>query len=138
MYSSLPSLTPTSSIDSPGRSGMSRYAPLKSPEKSNVICSRTSSDPSDWIFTATSASGSEYDFALPIAGQTSAGAAMGGGCAGEESCCDPAQLENCTDGASRAAPSVSKYACGAKLKSPATRFVGTVSSALSYVSTASL
>ena len=112
---------------------MSRYAPLKSPEKSNVICSRTRSDPSDWIFTATSASGSEYDFAPPAAGQSSAAAARARRAARE-----PAQLENCTAGASRAAPSVSKYACGLKLKSPATMFVGTVSSALSYVSTASL
>ncbi len=56
----------------------------------------------------------------------------------EECGAEPAQLENCTAGASRAAPSVSKYACGLKLKSPATMFVGTVSRALSYVSTASL
>jgi hypothetical protein len=44
---------------------------------------------------------------------------------------EPLQLENWTDGASRVAPSVSKYSRGRKLKIPATMFVGTVSSALS-------
>jgi hypothetical protein len=54
----LPSLTEMSSIDSPSRIGMSRYAPLKSPLKSNVICSRTRSEPSGRISTAMSAPGS--------------------------------------------------------------------------------
>jgi hypothetical protein len=49
-----------------------------------------------------------------------------------------AQLENCTAGASRVTPSASKYARSRKLKIPATTFVGTVSSALSYVRTVSL
>jgi hypothetical protein len=48
-YTVPPSLTETSSIDSPGRIGMSRYAPLKSPAKSNVMCSRTRSEPSGRI-----------------------------------------------------------------------------------------
>jgi hypothetical protein len=38
---------------------MSRYAPVKEPEKSNVIRSRTRSDPSGWMRTPTSAAGRE-------------------------------------------------------------------------------
>jgi hypothetical protein len=49
-----------------------------------------------------------------------------------------AQLENCTAGASRVTPSVSKYARSPKLNIPAITLVGTVSSALSYVRTVSL
>jgi len=51
------SLTTTWSIDSPDRSGMSRYAPWKEPKKSNWRLSRTSSDPSRATRTATSAFG---------------------------------------------------------------------------------
>jgi hypothetical protein len=54
---------------------MSRYAPLKGPEKSKVIRSRTRSEPSGWMRTPTWAAGSEYDFAAADAGQTSATAA---------------------------------------------------------------
>jgi hypothetical protein len=54
---------------------MSRYAPLKEPEKSNVIRSRTRSEPSPSMRTPTSAVGSEYDFAPADAGQRSATAA---------------------------------------------------------------
>jgi hypothetical protein len=57
---------------------MSRYAPVKEPEKSNVIRSRTRSEPSGWIRTPTSAAGSEYDFAAAGAGRRSAAAASAG------------------------------------------------------------
>jgi hypothetical protein len=45
------------SIVSPGRSGMSRYAPLKSPEKAKRIFSSTSSELSGATVTVMSARG---------------------------------------------------------------------------------
>jgi len=57
------SKTPTSSIASPSRSGISRKAPLKLPENANVMFSSTTSEPSGWTRTTTSAAGSEKDWA---------------------------------------------------------------------------
>ena len=87
----------------------------ESPEKSNVICSRRAATPSAGL-TATSASGSVYDLAPPRRGREQRGRGEG-----DEAPCEPAQLENCTAGASRAAPSVSKYALRAKAEDPTRR-----------------
>src|SRR5437763_4764596 len=56
---------------------MSRYAPVKGPEKSKGTSSRTRSEPSGWIRTPTCAAGREYDFAAAGAGRRSASAASG-------------------------------------------------------------
>ena len=96
------------------------------------MLARRSSEPSGSTWTSTFASGSENDFAAAAPpASTSAPAASGRD--------DARRPQNRTCGASRAAgSSISKYSRGSKLKIPATMFVGTVSSALSYVRTASL
>ena len=115
---------------SPSRSGISRKAPLKGPLNRNVMRSSTSSVPSGSTTTRTSAAGSENDFAAAGAAQASAASV------GRDECRDARQ--NSTRGASRAAVSISKNSRGPNPNVLATRFVGTVSRAFSYVSTVSL
>ena len=97
------------------------------------MCSSTSSDPSGSIDDVDVRLGSENDFAWRRRREQREG---GYEARTSRDGCEP---QNWTCGASRAAgSSISKYWRSSKLKTPATMFVGTVSSAVSYVRTASL
>src|SRR6478672_7284441 len=71
-YDCPPSVTAIWSIDSPERSGMSRYPPLNEPLNAYVMSSSTTREPSFVTSTATFACGRSNDFACATPVRTSA------------------------------------------------------------------